>query len=373
MKNIFKSLIAAVLITGGFASCEDEQEIKYLSPEGSFQILSPETGGSIVLNGDTPDNPGLAMVWEDISYGNPTEVSYTIQIDVTGNDFATPRDIATVPGGATYKTITMAELNNAALAMELPVDEASSIDIRVKSWVGSNGSMEAYSNVITYIITPYSVTIPVQDLFLVGAATEHGWSENAFNAPLFRDHANQNLYRFTGYFAADGFKVLSKRGAWHPQYGSASAGVLGVSGEDGSNEPGQIMVPAAGYYTFTMNTDEMTYSLEPFTVDPVTMPVFTSVGIIGAATPGGWDNDTNMTNTTQQPHLWRLQTVALTAAAVKFRANDSWDLPGNWGAGTAPIQGQMSENGGDFQGVVIDGNYEVWFNDLDKRYIFIEN
>lgn len=218
------------------------------------------------------------------------------------------------------------------------------------------------------MVTPYTAVLPVQNLYLVGAATEHGWNNNASNAPLFRDADNQNIYHYTGYFNADGFKVLSARGNWHPQYGSVAPGELGVSGTDGSNEPGQIMVPAAGYYEFTINTADMTYTLTPY--DASTSPTFSSVGIIGDATPAGWGSDTDMTNSAFNPHLWRLSSVELTEAKVKFRANDSWDLPGNWGGGT-PIQGVTTVNGGDFQGVLDAGNYEVWFNDLDGRYIFI--
>ena len=42
---------------------------------------------------------------------------------------------------------------------------------------------------------------------------------------------------------------------------------------------------------------------------------------------------------------------------MKFKANNSWDV--SWG-----------DNGGD---IIVEeaGKYEIWFNDLDGRYMFI--
>lgn len=366
MKNIFKFFIAATLFTG-LASCEDEQDLVFATPDASFRILTPVSGEGVILSENAPQNPALVLTWEDMDYTTPTEVTYTVQMVVNGNDFSDPINLTSTTN--TYASIDTESLNTAVVGAGLVPMEEGAIDIRIMSNVGTQPGMEAYSDTITYLVTPYALFTPAQNLFLVGAATEHGWENNNGNAPLFRDAENQNIFYFTGYFNADEFKVLSSRGNWHPQYGSASEGVLGVSGDDGSNEPGAFVIETAGYYTFTMNIGEMTYSIEPFDASGAT--TFDSVGIIGAATPGGWDTDTDFTNSTQNPHLWKLESVELAADVVKFRANDSWDLPGNWGGGTL-ITGQMTENGSDFQAVPLPGTYEVWFNDLDLRYIFIE-
>ena len=366
MKNIFKFFLAATLFTG-LASCEDEQDLIYVTPEASFSILTPVSGEGVILSADAPQNPALVLAWQDMNYGTPVEVTYTVQMVLNGNDFSSPVNLTSTTN--TYTTINAQSLNSAVLGAGLVPGEEGAIDIRIKSNVGTQPGMEAYSDTITYLVTPYQLFTAAQNLYLVGAATEHGWENNNGNAPLFRDPDDQNIFYFTGYFNADEFKVLSSRGNWHPQYGSASEGVLGVSGDDGSNEPGPFVIETAGYYTLTMNIGDMTYTLEPFSASGAN--TFDSVGIIGAATPGGWDTDTNLTNSTQNPHLWRLASVELTDDVVKFRANDSWDLPGNWGGGTL-ITGQMTENGSDFQAVPLPGTYEVWFNDLDLRYIFIE-
>ena len=77
-------------------------------------------------------------------------------------------------------------------------------------------------------------------------------------------------------------------------------------------------------------------------------------GIIGDATAGGWDNDTNMTyDATKQ--IFTLTLDLKSAGGFKFRANDGWDinLGGNPNALTA---------GGDNLTITADGNYTVTLN-----------
>ena len=374
MKNIFKSIMAAAVLVTGFASCDEDQNLMIVGPEAAtFNIITPTENQAVVLNSVTPDNPGLTISWEDIEYTSPTTVTYTVEIDAhdATNPFQSPVSIATTT--ANFATVSTSALNSAAISAGLVADAQGALDVRVKASVGAPATMETYSNTVVYLVTPYLPFTPAQDLFLVGDATEYGWNNNNSNAPLFRDPENQDLFHFIGYFGAGNFKVLADRGNWHPQYGSVSNGVLGVSNPDGSNEPGTIAVATAGYYEFTMNIADMTYSFVPY--DASSAPTFATIGIIGAATPGGWSNDTDLTNSTFNPHLWKIDNISLLEDVMKFRANNDWAVPGNWGSGanSAAISGQTAENGGDFHGVALAGDYEVWFNDLDGRYIFLAN
>jgi hypothetical protein len=51
----------------------------------------------------------------------------------------------------------------------------------------------------------------------------------------------------------------------------------------------------------------------------------TSIGLIGSATPTGWDADTNMIQDGGNPDLWSMDILLLDWDA-KFRANDAWTL-----------------------------------------------
>ncbi|MEJ0030018.1 MAG: SusE domain-containing protein [Bacteroidota bacterium] len=71
---------------------------------------------------------------------------------------------------------------------------------------------------------------------------------------------------------------------------------------------------------------------------------YCTVGIIGAASPGGWDVDVDMhlkDATRVDRSTWTI-TLYLAAGDVKFRAQDGWDI--NWGAASFPT-GTGLQNG----------------------------
>ena len=96
----------------------------------------------------------------------------------------------------------------------------------------------------------------------------------------------------------------------------------------------------------------------------VRYPQITTVGIIGTATPGGWDSDTDMVQSVDSAHLWTLTTELFTGEA-KFRANDAWDI--NWGEDEFPI-GVGTQGGPNIP--VIGGTYDITFNSNTGAYYF---
>ena len=75
----------------------------------------------------------------------------------------------------------------------------------------------------------------------------------------------------------------------------------------------------------------------------------TRIGIIGDATPGGWDSDTQLTYNSATG-AWE-GVVTLTAGTIKFRANNGWDI--NWGGAL----NNLVENGENI--TVTAGTYKV--------------
>jgi len=79
----------------------------------------------------------------------------------------------------------------------------------------------------------------------------------------------------------------------------------------------------------------------------------TSWGIIGSASPGKWDSDTNMTFTAAKgEYIWSAD-ITLTDGEIKFRANDGWDI--NFGDNNA--DGSLEYNGSNI--AVSAGNYHI--------------
>lgn len=89
----------------------------------------------------------------------------------------------------------------------------------------------------------------------------------------------------------------------------------GDDGMDGTLEAGGANIAPAetGYYKLNVNLNDLTYTM-----------VKTEWGVIGDGTAGGWDTDQNMTYD-PETKLWSAM-LDLTAASIKFRANDGWDI-----------------------------------------------
>ncbi|MEL1241573.1 SusE domain-containing protein [Flavobacterium flavipallidum] len=369
MKNIFKIVIALLSVL--FVSCNADAVDNRPILEGLTvpNITAPTTGKTFVLAEANATTEVDKFVWSPAEYSHDVVVNYTLMMDVKGGDFSEPQILATT-SDVTEASVSVKTLNQAGIALGAVPGTASQYDIKVKYNVMGTETMVS-QNTLTVTITAYSglVPYPHTDWYLVGDATAAGWDTNKGNQPLFRSGSNSNLYKFTGYFNAGYFKVISKLGSWAPMYGG-SGGSLVYRATDSDGDPASINIATAGYYTFTMNVQTLTYTLVAYDASAAT--VYPTVGLIGSSRTGtgaGWDEDTDMTPSSFNPHYWTL-TVSLFDGETKFRANNGWDV--NWGGDTAfsgfPANGT---SGGNIP--VAKSKYKVFFNDLDGSYLMIPN
>lgn len=196
----------------------------------------------------------------------------------------------------------------------------------------------------TWIVTldmnnlSYSVGKPI--LYMAGAA--NGWKQiDVLNS--------DDGVHFTGYMYLNqnGFKFCTQ-----PNWDGTNYGADFNTAGDAANI---TMTEPAGYYKVDVDLSAKTYTLYPIT----------SISMIGDATPGGWDADTDLTyNATER--CWEIKDVHLEAKELKFRSNHSWDDPNpNWG-GTPDALVQKGSN----IKVAEDGKYDVklyaWANGYAK-------
>jgi hypothetical protein len=115
-----------------------------------------------------------------------------------------------------------------------------------------------------------------------------------------------NIFEGTVYFAdANNEFKFTPNPDWSVDYGDDEGdGVLEQTG-------GNIVVADPGFYYFQVDLNTLEYSIEPF-----------NIGLIGSATPGGWDDDTDMTYDPEED-AWTIE-IVLAAGEIKFRANDDW-------------------------------------------------
>ena len=132
------------------------------------------------------------------------------------------------------------------------------------------------------------------------AGTADGWTGNGGKLASVKD-AND----YYGFINATGeFKIQKNQGSWATNWG----------GSNGTLVAGGANIQANGFVYVNANIGNMTYSVTPIT----------SMGVIGDATPGGWETETALTYNAETG-AWE-GTVTFTTGEFKFRANGGWDI-----------------------------------------------
>lgn len=356
----------------GLNSCSSDDDVVFIAqpdPEGISFINS--FNQEYVLTSTTGNNVAERFIWNPVDFGVPTNVTYELQ-GSTDPDFASFDVIGTTPELNLAITVNqlMSLAEDAGLDSDPATDAPNSGEVyfRVRAFAGNSGGNELSEiseiKSITVVLPEDAPDeeVPLKNFFLVGNSTAAGWDNNSNNTPLFRSAENPAVYNYTGYFGEGEFKLLEERGAWQPQWGLDNGSL--TSSDILGGDPGAFTVSTAGYYSLTIDIDQMTYSFEPF--DASGEATYSTIGVIGDSTPGGWDNDTDMTQSDFDDHIWFVNGINLIDGEMKFRADDAWD--DNWG-GNTPLTGVSSQDGPNIP--VTAGTYDIWFNDISKRYIFI--
>ncbi|WP_194765940.1 SusF/SusE family outer membrane protein [Tamlana sp. I1] len=373
MKNI---KIIALFITSMLAlsACTDDDGLTYIAqPKGDVEFTNsflPE----YLLSSTIADNVGERFTWESVDFETPTNISYQIQRSIIG-DFTDAEVVGTT--SENNYAVTIGDMISYAEEAGLdndPDTEAPNtgvVTFRIRAFAGTDSDTEVISDGVplTLVIleSADTPTIPTfRNLFLVGDGTAPGWNPNNNNPAIIRDPADENIYSYTAYFNGgadvEGFKLVEVLGEWQPQWGG-SAGTLGMNDGTGT-DPSAFKIPVSGYYKFNMNITDMTYTLVEY--DASAAPIYPTIGLIGDATEGAWDNDTDLTQSPFDPHVWFINDVVLTDGEIKFRADDAWDV--SWGSDTA-LSGLATLGGPNIPAMA--GTYDIWFNDLDGGYILI--
>lgn len=189
----------------------------------------------------------------------------------------------------------------------------------------------------TWIVTldmnnlSYSVGKPV--LYMKGDA--NGWDGYDYLS-------GEDGVKFTG------FMYLNQNGFKFTTASDWSGTGYGANFDTAPDAANIVITEPAGYYQVDVDLSEKTYTLTPIT----------SIGIIGSASPNGWDSDVNMTyvpynkDTKEVNGYWEVKNITLSAGEIKFRANDGWDI--SWGG---ELDNLTTKNGGNI--TVEAGTYDI--------------
>ena len=180
----------------------------------------------------------------------------------------------------------------------------------------------------TWIVTldMNNLTYTVQKPILYMAGDANGWKHS--------DVLNsEDGVHYTGYMYLNqnGFKFCTQKNWDGTNYGGAFFG---------ESEDNIMMTQEAGFYQVDVDLSAKTYTLTPFTI-----------GIIGNATPTGWDSDTDMTYNPEE-RCWELKNVTLSDGEMKFRHTNDWSL--SWGG---ELDNLTTQNGPNI--AVAAGTYDI--------------
>tara|TARA_R110002051_G_scaffold69946_1_gene125779 strand:+ start:11441 stop:12514 length:1074 start_codon:yes stop_codon:yes gene_type:complete len=340
MKTFIQTLFTVSFLLFTFTSCEDDAQLTKL-PIVRFLAPIEATPNSIVLSKDTNFESVISVSWLDVEFPIKAPVTYTLAIDVAADTFGDNgwANAIRIPSGEDVlsKSVLGINLNEYAANLGLLPDIEGELVLRVEAYM----DRYVYSEPITIQVTPYLDEIAFGEIYLPGSY--NGWDPttasklSAIDTGIYQGYLTVN--------SPDGlvFKITPEQN-WSEFYG------LDVNGNLALGADGDLSLPDFGSYQITVNLNTLSYTIVPY-----------SWGVIGNATPAGWDADTDMSYD-YSASTWKF-TGNLVSGALKFRLNNEWTI--NYGtedgnSGNVVDAVMYLDNPG-AHNIIEAGNYEVTF------------
>ena len=373
-----------------FTACDDDRDSNpTLSQPTTFALNNPVN--TLV---DLAQSQGIPFAWSQPDYGGwPAAVEYQLEVSPTNNWTVSTDEATADESGATiadyailptiYASCTgnmLAEELAKALVQICQWDEASVPEkqtVYVRCSAVTAGAKTIYSNVVSLDVNPYYIELadaPIEIWYLVGEGIGSAdWDNGAGSVatggliPMYPIAGNeydkrtgQGEIEYAGYFVGGkGFKLVKIPGKWDDQWGMGSDTY--VKNDGGS---GNITMPADGYYRIRLNT-----ATDQLVIEPIegTVGVYEMISMPGDYQ--GWNTGENVMSpmsTNVENHDWYVMKVTYDDTALKFAADNAWDV--NWGAADFPY-GIGQQNGPNIP--IKAGTYNVFFNDILGTYNFV--
>lgn len=345
MKLIKINFLAVIALMMTWGCVEEERTVISDNP-GAPQLSSPAAGSALVLTEDTAGE-WVRFEFTPADFGYQAAVNYTVQVVPAGQGWENPMDVAS--SNSTIIQITQSEWNQRLIGRGYAADQENEVDMRIRASVGT-AVAAVYSPVVSMLLVPYSAQLTYARVYLPG--DYQGWSPENPNTVIYSVNDDDIYDGYVHILGGSGAFKINATPSWDENYG-------GVNGVLEQNGPDIILPEPFGTFRLIVDMNAGTY----------TIGERRRWGLVGDATPGGWDADTPMEFNAAENVL--TVTLDLVAGNFKFRGNNNWDF--NYG--DTGLDGVLDAGGADIP-IAEPGNYTVtmdWKTPGEITYEVIKN
>lgn len=294
--------ITFVGLLGLLFACEKDGDQIFLpdNPTAPTIVSMPD----LTLERNNGTN-SLEFVGTEVDPGFVASARYFLEACASGNEFS---DVISILSGNTPSfSITVSDLNG-ILLKSFPGDEVSSVDFRIRARLVVDAGTGAPG--------------ASDDTFEYNSATETA-SVTLYGLPrldLLNSGIDQKIESALGNGEYFGYVKLDETmsfNVYDPDNEVTYGGTDGILTVDGA----ALSPVSTGWHQLSVSLNDMTYELLDF-----------RIGLIGDATPNGWDAPDQKMEYDSQTGLWSI-TLDLIVGTVKFRVNDDWSGSINLGLG----------------------------------------
>ncbi|MFZ4058443.1 MAG: SusE domain-containing protein [Ferruginibacter sp.] len=260
MKKMLKSILGVLFLGAALMACKKDENKVTFDGNGSAITFASSASGSFVFTRVTSGDVFSTMSWNNPDFKFNTgissqDVTYTLEVkQATQANFI---------GGATIakdlsKVFTKKEINDiltlpAPGGLDLDPLVPQDIQMRIRASVAGAPQSYVYSNVLSFVITPYSND---PDLWITGNGTPSNWTNSPPAAQKFAYSRATKKHTITMAFTpGNQYKFLTVSGQWQPQWGGCSPTGGSISeNPGGGSDPAAIDTPpVAGNYLITVD------------------------------------------------------------------------------------------------------------------------
>jgi len=324
-----------------FNACDDQSFDPVVKLNTPPSINTPSDGVEYILVESMAEESLTTFSWTAADFGFQAGVSYNLEFDVTGNNFAEANSLGVV-NTLSFSDLSIGKFNNILLATGRPDGVFSDLEVRVCATI--NPDVEALcSNPLKVKVMPYGAEVEYPSLQVPGAYQD--WMPESTETQIY-SRLSDNTYEGYLYFGIDNSPYkYAQNFSWDTNWGDDEAdGILNLGGFGND-----ILAEAAGMYKLNVNLTTLAHER-----------LRTEWAIIGSST-----------NDLEIPLVWSEERQVLSAQAelkagtFKFRANGSWDL--NYGDNFG--NGSLQQDGGDIN-ILVDETYiiDLRLNNKDYGY-----